>query len=502
MKKFLTLALIASGMAVPACDSFGQAMNAHQDVVARASGHELSVDEAAGLIASNPRLPAQTEVAEILANLWVDYILLATAAQQDSTLAGVDFDTLLEPQFDQRVLFELRDSVIDVDTTVTEEQLRRIYDEEQPGAEVRARHVLLRMAPDAPQATRDSVMQLARELRDRARGGADFAALAREYSADPGSAQQGGDLGFFPRGQMVPPFEEAAFSLQPGQISDLVETPFGVHIIKVEERRAADFAQIRNQLAQQVRGQRLAEAESTFVAGLTGPLAVQITEGALDVARELAGNPGQNLSSRAQSRPLVRWQNGALTAGEFQRIVRFFQPAQQQRLETAEDELVEVMLRRFADNEILLEEARRRGFDLPQGMRDSALVEMRSNLVQAARTAGLIDIQPQQGESAEDAIERRVNTLLTHIVRQERAPLLLGALSYTLRAGRDAEVFQRAFPAVVEQVEESRPAAGMQGQPVPGGVVPGGVPSPAQPQSAPVTPQSGAQPTAPGQGAQ
>jgi hypothetical protein len=88
-----------------------------------------------------------------------------------------------------------------------------------------------------PQPLSSKERSLAEDILRRVRAGEDFAALAGRFSDDPGSKGKGGDLGWFVRGQMVKEFEDAAFRLQPGQVSDIVETKFGFHIIKVEDRR-------------------------------------------------------------------------------------------------------------------------------------------------------------------------------------------------------------------------------------------------------------------------
>jgi peptidyl-prolyl cis-trans isomerase C len=112
--------------------------------------------------------------------------------------------------------------------------------------QVRARHVLVKVAPAASEDERTKARARIEAVLADARGGASFEDLARMHS-DDATAARGGDLGFFARGQMVRPFEEAAFALAPGEISGVVETPFGFHVIQVAERRG---------------GERIAEAEA------------------------------------------------------------------------------------------------------------------------------------------------------------------------------------------------------------------------------------------------
>lgn len=134
--------------------------------------------------------------------------------------------------------------------------------------QVHARHILLRVDETASDDEKAAVRKKADDLVAKVKGGGDFAELAKKYSEDPGSAPNGGDLGFFPRGQMVPPFEAVAFSLTPGSVSDIVETNFGLHIIKVEakeEARQQSLDEVRNSLrvklaAEKAREQARAQA--------------------------------------------------------------------------------------------------------------------------------------------------------------------------------------------------------------------------------------------------
>jgi peptidyl-prolyl cis-trans isomerase D len=100
---------------------------------------------------------------------------------------------------------------------------------------IKARHILFKVPPGAEPEKEQEVKKRAEEVLQKIKEGADFAAMARQYSEEPGAAENGGDLGYFTKGKMVEPFEKVAFSLKKGEVSDLVRTEFGYHIIKVED---------------------------------------------------------------------------------------------------------------------------------------------------------------------------------------------------------------------------------------------------------------------------
>lgn len=149
--------------------------------------------------------------------------------------------------------------------TPTEKEVREFYDaniEEKftLPEQVRVRHILVSVPAGSDEAAVQEAKARAEKLRDEARKeGVDFAELAEEKSEGP-SASQGGDLGFVPRGKTVPEFENAAFGLEKGEISEPVKSPYGWHVIKLVEKKdpeVVDFEEISERLAMQLKGQRI-----------------------------------------------------------------------------------------------------------------------------------------------------------------------------------------------------------------------------------------------------
>ncbi|HET9193212.1 MAG TPA: peptidylprolyl isomerase [Vicinamibacterales bacterium] len=143
---------------------------------------------------------------------------------------------------------------------------------------VRASHILI-AAENADAAAKAQAKTKAGQILKDLKAGKDFAALARQHSQDPGSAVNGGDLGFFAQGQMVGPFNDVAFSLKPGATSDLVETQFGYHIIRVAEKqpgRTVPLEEVRPRLDEYLKHQNRESETESFVKALRAKSKVEI----------------------------------------------------------------------------------------------------------------------------------------------------------------------------------------------------------------------------------
>jgi peptidyl-prolyl cis-trans isomerase C len=177
---------------------------------------------------------------------------------QKQTRMGLEVSKVLDAEVNSKI------AVADTDV---EGFYKQNTDRFKQGETVHASHILIGVPQGADAATKQTAHAKAVQILKQVKAGGDFAALAKANSQD-GSAQNGGDLGFFPKGQMDPTFEKTAFALKPGTTSGLVETPFGFHIIKVFERRpprTAPLDEVAPQIKEFLTGQERQTKIAAFV---------------------------------------------------------------------------------------------------------------------------------------------------------------------------------------------------------------------------------------------
>jgi peptidyl-prolyl cis-trans isomerase C len=194
---------------------------------------------------------------------------------------GMTVERLKEDARIDMVISKMLDAELANLPPVTDDQARDFYQKnpdkfQQPEA-VRASHILIPTG-QADDAGKKKLRAQAEAVLTQAKNGTDFAQLAREHSKD-GSASQGGDLNYFPRGQMVPEFDKVAWELKPGDISGIVETQFGYHIIKVTDRRAAStvpFEQVSERIRQFLADEKKQERSEAFVDALKKKARIEV----------------------------------------------------------------------------------------------------------------------------------------------------------------------------------------------------------------------------------
>lgn len=351
MKRSVLL-LAGAVVGLTACDSFREAMTAHVDTAARAGSQELSVQQLADLLGNAP-MPLNKDVAKAVAQVWVDYQLLGQAAVVGDSLSdSATVNAAMWSQFANLRVSKLMQGIAKdwvVPPTPPSEG------EYNQGSVRAASHILFRFPDQAPgqapsEAVRDSVRQVAESVRAQVTP-ENFAEMARKYSAD-GSAQQGGDLGVFPAGAMVPEFDRAVASLKPGEISPLVMTQFGYHIVM-----RTPFASLnKEQYAQLASQQKAAAAESTYRAKVEEGARVNLRPDLAKTIKEVAADPEAH---RKDKTVLATWNDGEFTAGRLAQWVQASPPQQQMRQQIAAmpDSMAPQVVRQFVFFDLLLEKA-------------------------------------------------------------------------------------------------------------------------------------------------
>ncbi len=205
---------------------------------------------------------------------------------------------------------KIRFVLVDVDalraaSRPTAREVERSYDDSielySTPEQVRASHILLKTAGKKE----DEVKAKAEQILKEVKAGGDFAALAKKYSEDEGSAKQGGDLDFFGKGRMDPAFEEAAFGLKPGEISDVVKSQYGFHIIKVTDKKAAS-ARTLDEVRPQIEDQLSYEKANVKAGDLAAVLEKEISKPAdLDKVAKANGLQVQESGFFTREEPIL-----------------------------------------------------------------------------------------------------------------------------------------------------------------------------------------------------
>jgi peptidyl-prolyl cis-trans isomerase C len=184
---------------------------------------------------------------------------LSEAALRSQLEKNLTIDQFIDKQFVQKVAISDKDA--------------KAYYDAHPDLfkrpeQVRASHILIRVDPKADQSQKDNARKKIEAIQQKLKKGEDFGELAKQYSEDPSSAR-GGDLDYFGRGKMVKPFEDAAFALKPGEVSDIVETQYGYHLIKVTDRKpetVISYDEIKDKLKDYLKQETIRKEVGSYLA--------------------------------------------------------------------------------------------------------------------------------------------------------------------------------------------------------------------------------------------
>ncbi len=276
--KLIIAVLITAVVAGAACFGIGRMTAVPPgSVVARVNGEAITKDD---LYNTLKEQYGSTALDQLIAEKIVDLELAKQNVTVDEEATQKELQKMIEQyggqeQFDALLAnygYSMEDFAKNIGTnlklkkllepriTITEEEMKTFFEQNKDtfGVEeqVKASHILV-----------DSEAK-AKEVKDKLAAGGDFAALAKEYSIDTGSSQQGGELGLFPRDTMVKEFEDTAFSMQPGTISEPVQTKYGYHIIKVEEKieeKPAVYDENKEQIKETLFEQKLPDAYNSWM---------------------------------------------------------------------------------------------------------------------------------------------------------------------------------------------------------------------------------------------
>jgi len=452
MKRNIALAAVAA-FTLSACSGLKDALNAHTDWVARAGSAELSVTKLANLLGKS-RAPVRKDIAKSIANVWSDYQLLGMAAAHgDSLNDPKQIDEAMWPAIANMKAKKWYDVVSKGWGVEDTAAARRQWDS---GQILAADHILL-LTQGMNDTQKAAVKKKADSLRTKVTA-ANFADIATKNSQDQQSAKQGGSLGIFPKGSMVPEFEKALVALKPGQISPVIQTQYGYHII-----HRPTYDQIKSQLLAASKGRTVAVAESTYLAKLEQNGKIEVKKDAPTVVRAVGNDPD---AYRRDKTVLA-----TSTAGKFttSRLVGWLETLPPQarvldQIKQSPDSLLVQLVRNFVKNELVLKQA-----DSAKVQIDPAeMAQLHASFTNAVRTAwaqlgvlpvSLTDSAKSEGDR-EKLAAKRIDVYFTRLLQEQAAFVSVPTpLSNILREKYKYSFNDAGFDRAVQEAAKIRSSA-------------------------------------------
>jgi hypothetical protein len=477
--------------ALSACDGLKEALTAHVDVAAKAASQELSVTRLADLLGNaKVPVPITKENAGIVADLWVNYQLLAhAAAVGDSLTDKKAIDQAVEPITKNMRLRKFTETL--VKSFKVDSGSEATYNQ-AAGDLYAARHILFGFPPAATQTQKDSVRKKAESVLPTVTN-ANFGQMAEKYSSDPSAKGRGGSLGVYEKGSMVPPFANGVAALKPGQIGpSLIESNYGFHIVQ-----RLPFDQVdKGDYAQKYSGAAVNRADSVYLAGLDKSANIEVKSNAPALAKGAVTDP---VKHRKDNAALATFKGGDLTVTEFLGWVETMPPQMQvsRQLPQLPDSVVRRFVSSIAEREVMLQKAD--SVKITLSAEDRTMIY--SQFTQLVTTLWQqLGVDPKMlADSAKTAPERerlaanRVETFVDRILGGQAQPIPVPQpLAVVLQSKFDSSINGAGVDRSVERAQKIRAAADStraQNQPksqvplpgMPGGAAPGANPGAVQP---------------------
>jgi hypothetical protein len=494
--------ILAVGLAIGlgGCGNFRDLFSAHADVAAEAAGQQLPSPRLAQILNSGGKgVKVNRETADFIANVWIDYALFGQAvAERKLPVDSVSVAEAVWPEISELKGTHWHDSLMARRGSVSEASVDSVY--KAPDVRV-LQHILFATRSQTDTAQKVAAKRKAEATLARIRKGASFDTLASELSEDPGSKADGGYLPPSPRGRFVPAFDSAAWVLAPGQVSGLVATPFGFHIIK-----RPTLAEAHEHLVDYLQERVGVRLDSMYMDSLASAHKIEVLSSAPAAMRAAAESPDEN---RKSDKAIVKFTGGELTVRDYLRWVRALPPQYTSQLREANDSMLSRFARILAQNVLLLREADQNKIAISPIEWASLKRRYESQLDTLRTEMGLQDgdvtdssiTPPERRKVAGLKVERYFDQLIAGKARLRPLP---SALATLLRERLPYAVHDAGVNRAVELAIEQKDKAASQAPKNPMQRAPGGPPVPGLPQApgsaapAPSAPAPSAGTTAPG----